>query len=1298
MMLFDGIDTHLSVAIARTLLHSLWQGVLIALLAAATSLLLRRHAAHARCVVAAASLAAMPIVATVTFCAVYGNASTEVRRGVGSRSDDSTSLSAAGPSVPGATEAASAASSSERGVRTDVTSGTTSTPTSTAAATTPALFPSNELARMTTAIYGIGALAMLLRLALALASGHGVKRCGAPVVDSSLITALREEARRLGLKCAPAVRYSERVLVPAVIGVVKPTLVLPAAVVTGLAPQQLAAVLAHELAHIRRHDAVVQIGQRVVEALFFFHPAVWYLSRQLSVERENACDDVVVGAGHESCIYAAALVRVVELSHDANPGSHGAAAIGPATLAAAHSRGHRLRARVLRLIQRGERSDLRLTRSGAASFFLAVGLLAASCAYLGVEGGRSLASKEPEATAVYRGDNGRSGAYDVAPLHEVGGVRWAFRTPAGFTSTPAVVGGVAYTATADGFVRAYDIESGEKKWERTVGNSGLISTLTVTGAADALPRDRAVCFGDLKGKVTALDADDGEVLWTHDAGGSVPGALPVADGIVYIAGYDDDVLALSLASGEEIWRTRTGGIFLGPPALVGDTLYLVADNHCVALDASTGREIWRRRVDGPSGLVVAAGVVLVGNSHGRRKLLALDATNGEPVWSFETDPFTGDGWLMEPGLEGAWPAVADGRVFFPTFYGELYALDAVSGEELWRFAVDGPCNASPAVAGDLVYVSNLNGSVSALDVASGELIWRFAGTPGFVTCPIPTANGLLVGSSDGYLYEFAGDAAPESAKAEPNALAPSVTAWLYWQEAASAIDLDGQHVEKLPAGAQVDREKLRQRGFDLVSTTRSLESLGAKLILSPLSLAPQDTSAAELISFVDARRDGESSVTRGRGGWPEVCFRTAEGGYGYFAVVSWSNEGETPTGLRTQVLRPALSLVESGDAIEDESAGATARGVPSGRDDAANPGDAELFRIYDVGDLFVMAGDPELPLLGVPVDEGTSVRAAPQRSRKQVEWRTALGLKGLAQRIAAELAASGITEDAFDLETRGDRQHHLLFRGSLAHHEAIAAALTRLREQRKQSSVMIDVAQIVVRDGEPTLPAAVSTWLEKIRASDHAGVERPRLTDDDFKQLRKAALKDAPLRPWFAHIGTGTGEPNWLSGTTDVAFIRDLKVSEVEGVRSATPIVAKCATGYAVGVIAERSADNTAAQLELQASYCNLARTPIATLPASEMERFRGVKGAEAFEIGVPEFARFDLNTSVACPFGDWVIAAAFNHGFESEDQEREPEATDDSPSAVDSDAKTSRLAVTALLLVRTSPLNAEEKRARDNE
>jgi beta-lactamase regulating signal transducer with metallopeptidase domain len=116
------------------------------------------------------------------------------------------------------------------------------------------------------------------------------------------------------LKILRVVQYCESLQLeaPAVVGWFRPVVLLPVSALTGLSTQQLEAVIAHELAHVKRLDAFVNLFQMAAEALLFYHPAVWWLSKRIRAERENCCDDVAISLGGNAVEYARALAAMAE--------------------------------------------------------------------------------------------------------------------------------------------------------------------------------------------------------------------------------------------------------------------------------------------------------------------------------------------------------------------------------------------------------------------------------------------------------------------------------------------------------------------------------------------------------------------------------------------------------------------------------------------------------------------------------------------------------------------------------------------------------------------------------------------------------------------------------------------------------------------------------------------------------------------------------------------------------------------------------------------------------------------------
>jgi bla regulator protein blaR1 len=108
---------------------------------------------------------------------------------------------------------------------------------------------------------------------------------------------------------------SALITIPMTIGWLKPLILLPIGTVNGMSTQQVEAIIAHELAHIAGRDYLLNIIQTIIEILFYYHPAVWFISANIRMERENRCDDVAVALCGNSLTYAKALLAIQEMQH-----------------------------------------------------------------------------------------------------------------------------------------------------------------------------------------------------------------------------------------------------------------------------------------------------------------------------------------------------------------------------------------------------------------------------------------------------------------------------------------------------------------------------------------------------------------------------------------------------------------------------------------------------------------------------------------------------------------------------------------------------------------------------------------------------------------------------------------------------------------------------------------------------------------------------------------------------------------------------------------------------------------------
>ncbi|MHB9048754.1 MAG: M56 family metallopeptidase [Pirellulales bacterium] len=159
------------------------------------------------------------------------------------------------------------------------------------------------------AVWALGVIVLSVRMFLGLLTIAALKRRGQAVAPQ-VGECVGRLCRRLGLVGIPRVLASVHVQEATAVGFFRPLVLLPAAWLAQLPPEVLEAVIAHELAHIRRWDLWANLFQRMVEVLLFYHPAVWWLSRRVRTERELCCDELAVTATGERVVYATALELV----------------------------------------------------------------------------------------------------------------------------------------------------------------------------------------------------------------------------------------------------------------------------------------------------------------------------------------------------------------------------------------------------------------------------------------------------------------------------------------------------------------------------------------------------------------------------------------------------------------------------------------------------------------------------------------------------------------------------------------------------------------------------------------------------------------------------------------------------------------------------------------------------------------------------------------------------------------------------------------------------------------------------
>ena len=358
-----------------TLLHSLWQIALIAAAVALAGPLLARCSANARYLACCAALLAIPIAAAFTFALLYHSPG-HFLGPAGWWQSSSSSLSSW---VPGLISAAA---------------------------------PWLACAWLV----GVGFFA--LRIALGCMQALGLRRRIArlpPPWQERLDSAVSRLAADMKVRAHVVIAESVAVAVPTVVGWLRPLILLPVGLVTRLTPDQLQAIIAHELAHVRRYDALVNLIQSLIDALFFYHPGVRWLSGRIRVLREYCCDDMAVSTSGDPIAYSFALTELESM----RGASTGLTLAGSSAHAINPNGEGPLMSRIRRLVQPRSQS----TRStswllpGLLALAMASAALIAACAVDAepVAESADYAAAEVAGKAVFIDENGT--AQDVPPGH-----------------------------------------------------------------------------------------------------------------------------------------------------------------------------------------------------------------------------------------------------------------------------------------------------------------------------------------------------------------------------------------------------------------------------------------------------------------------------------------------------------------------------------------------------------------------------------------------------------------------------------------------------------------------------------------------------------------------------------------------------------------------------------------------------------------------------------------------------------------------------------------------------------------
>jgi len=383
----------------------------------------------------------------------------------------------------------------------------------------------------------------------------------------------------------------------------------------------------------------------------------------------------------------------------------------------------------------------------------------------------------------FRGNIARTGHVDDVAPPKAPRVIWKFREllPTDhepFSSSPAVADGKVYAASWGGVLYCFDAATGERKWTWKSETGIPIHSSPAVANGRVYVGEGLHMDGDCSLYCIAEDAQgQPTVLWKYTSTSHMESSAQIVDGKLYTGAGDDGVLCLNADTGELIWQYA--GVHSDCAPLVADgrcyfgTAYSFdAPRRLIAVDAGTGAEIWHvdyeydvwgaPAADGDFIYVgIGNGNVDISDENPYGEVQCVEAATGNIVWSFKP----------KDSVLGA-VAVSDGKVFAGSRDGNLYALDAKTGAQVFAFATSSPDDpkaivSSPAVTDGQVIFGCEDGKLRGIDAASGQLVWEFdagsldslAPTDARILPSPAVAGGRVYVGSDNFFFFCVGDAA-----------------------------------------------------------------------------------------------------------------------------------------------------------------------------------------------------------------------------------------------------------------------------------------------------------------------------------------------------------------------------------------------------------------------------------------------------------------------------------------------------------------------------------------------------------
>lgn len=254
--------------------------------------------------------------------------------------------------------------------------------------------------------------------------------------------------------------------------------------------------------------------------------------------------------------------------------------------------------------------------------------------------------------------------------------------------------------------------------------------------------DGVLYIGSYDNNLYALNVEDGSFLWKYPTLGGIASTPCIQDNLVLVGSEDGTLYAMSRQLGEPVWTYSTHGCIRSSPQIEYGHCFVGSDDGCLhAVNVNNGHMSWRFQSAGPirSTPLVVGEMIYVGSDDGY--VYALDLRSGSIKWKYNTNRRVTSS-----------PAVSENLIFIGSADGHLYGINARSGWPVWRFRTRGYVLSTPAEKNGLVYIGSADGHIYAVEAGTGREHWRFDAASAVTSSPAVANDVVYIGSNSGIVY------------------------------------------------------------------------------------------------------------------------------------------------------------------------------------------------------------------------------------------------------------------------------------------------------------------------------------------------------------------------------------------------------------------------------------------------------------------------------------------------------------------------------------------------------------------